>query len=149
MTDSTPTPQAQADSYRFLDFVLDTRSASLRRSGTPVPLRRKSFDVLLYLVRHRGRVVSKDELIEAVWSPVVVTENSLVQCIRDAREAIGDSGQALIETVARRGYIFTPEVDVRPALAPAGRAMRGAPRRARYAWAGAAVLATIAAIAWI
>ena len=41
-------------------------------------------------VRHRGRLVTKDELIEAVWAPVVVTENSLVQCIREAREAIGD-----------------------------------------------------------
>jgi len=149
MTNSKPPLEPQAGSYRFLEFELDALTASLRRSGTPVPLRPKSFDVLFHLVRHRGRLVTKDQLIEAVWAPVVVTENSLVQCIREAREAIGDSGQALIETVARRGYIFTPEVDVRPALAPAGRAMRGAPRRARYAWAGAAVLATIAAIAWI
>jgi adenylate cyclase len=148
MAISKPIPRAEADSYRFLEFELDARSACLRRAGTPVPLRPKSFDVLLYLVRHRGRVVSKDELIEALWAPVVVTENSLVQCIREVREAIADSGQARIETVAKRGYIFTPQVEegvggsLDPASAPR-------PRRARIAWATAAVLAGVAAIAWM
>src|SRR5688500_12029336 len=149
MTTAKPVLEPRPASYRSLDFELDALTASLRRAGTPVPLRPKSFDVLLHLVRHRGRLVTKDQLIEAVWAPVVVTENSLVQCIREAREAIGDSSQALIETVARRGYIFTPEVDVRPAVDLAGRAMGAAPRRARYAWAAAAILASIAAMSWI
>jgi adenylate cyclase len=138
--------EPQAGSYRFLEFELDPLTASLRRAGSPVPLRPKSFDVLLHLVRNRGRLVTKDELIEAVWAPVVVTENSLVQCVREAREAIGDSGQAHIETVAKRGYIFTPAVEERPA---AGRPGSARPRRARYAWAAAAVLAGVATLAWI
>jgi TolB-like protein/DNA-binding winged helix-turn-helix (wHTH) protein/cytochrome c-type biogenesis protein CcmH/NrfG len=148
MTPSTPPPQA--DSYRFLEFELDARNACLRRAGAPVQLRPKSFDVLLHLVRHRGRLVTKDELIEAVWAPVVVTENSLVQCIREAREAIGDAGQARIETVARRGYIFTPEV----IEGAAGRAVppvppAGAPRRRHFGLAAAAVVVIAAATAWL
>ena len=142
------------DSYRFLDFELDPRTAALRRAGAPVPLRPKSFDVLLYLVRNRGRLVTKDELIEAVWAPVVVTENSLVQCIREAREAIGDAGQARIETVARRGYIFTPEVVAGPAepaaaSATATPAAPAPPRRTRFALAAVSVPAAALALAWI
>src|SRR5688572_339482 len=128
-------------SYRFLEFELDARNASLRRAGMPVPLRPKSFDVLLYLVRNPGRLVTKDELIEAVWSPVVVTENSLVQCVREVREALGDAGQAHIETVAKRGYIFTPTIIEAPAnrahaRAPSFAAPASAPRRVVYALAG-------------
>jgi DNA-binding winged helix-turn-helix (wHTH) protein len=126
--------------YRFLDFELDVRNACLRRAGTPVPLRPKSFDVLLHLVRNPGRLVTKDELIEAVWAPVVVTENSLVQCIREAREAIGDADQARIETVAKRGYIFTPKL-----LAETPRTM---PRRKVAAIAVVAILA-VAGGAWL
>src|SRR6185436_14469117 len=135
MTTSKLLPEAI--SYRFLEFELDGLNATLRRAGTPVPLRPKSFDVLLYLVRHRGRLVSKDELLQAVWASVVVTENSLVQCIREARDAIGDAGQTRIETVARRGYIFTLEVVEEAAgivaLAAAPVPAPTPPRRARLA----------------
>jgi TolB-like protein/DNA-binding winged helix-turn-helix (wHTH) protein/cytochrome c-type biogenesis protein CcmH/NrfG len=99
-----------AESYRFDGFVVDARSACLRRDGASVPLRPKSFDVLLYLVRNRGRLVSKDELFDNVWANVVVTDNSLVQCIKEVRHALGDDGQTVIETVAKRGYVFTPAV---------------------------------------
>ena len=75
-----------------------------------MPLRPKSFDVLLYFVRNRGRLVTKDELFDNVWANVVVTENSLVQCIKEVRQALGDDGQTMIETVAKRGYMFTPAV---------------------------------------
>lgn len=148
MTNTQPMPGAQAESYRFLEFELDARNASLRRAGTPVPLRPKSFDVLLYLVRNRGRLVTKDELIEAVWAPVVVTENSLVQCIREAREAIGDAGQSRIETVARRGYLFSPEI-IEPAASVEPPA--AAPRRSRLALAAASAVAIVAVVAaaWI
>src|SRR5262245_5592421 len=97
-------------SYRFDRFVIDTRSACLRRDQAAVPLRPKSFDVLLYLARNQGRLVTKDELFDHVWADVVVTDNSLVQCIKEVRQALGDDGQTIIETVAKRGYIFTPEV---------------------------------------
>ena len=97
-------------SYHFDGFVLDACSACLRRDGAPVPLRPKSFDVLLYLVRNRRRLVSKDELFDNVWANLVVTDNSLVQCIKEVRQALGDNRQTMIETVAKRGYVFTPTV---------------------------------------
>ena len=69
--------------------------------------------MLLYLVRNRGRLVgSKNRgLFENVWANVVVTDNSLVQCIKEIRQALGDDRQTMIETVAKRGYVFTPAVD--------------------------------------
>ena len=99
-----------AKSYRFGRFVVDARSGGLRRDGAPVPLRPKSFDVLAYLARNRGRLVTKDELFDHVWGNIVVTENSLAQCISDVRQALEDHDQTIIETVAKRGYIFTPAV---------------------------------------
>jgi hypothetical protein len=71
-----------ADTYRFDGFVVDTRTACLRREGATVPLRPKSFDVLLYLVRNRGRLVSKEELFDNVWANVIVTDNSLSNASR-------------------------------------------------------------------
>jgi len=103
-------PVSEEKSYRFDRFVVDARSACLRRDGIAVPLRPKSFDVLLHLVRNRGRLVTKNELIENVWSNVFVTDNSLVQCVKEVRQALGDDQQTIIETVAKRGYIFTPNV---------------------------------------
>ena len=99
-----------AKSYRFGRFVVDARSGGLRRDEAPVPLRPKSFDVLVYFARNRGRLVTKDELLDHVWGNIVVTENSLTQCISDVRQALEDHDQTIIETVAKRGYIFTPAV---------------------------------------
>ena len=114
----------EVTTYRFDRFTIDLRSVCLRVDETPVPLRPKSFDVLVYLVRNRGRLVSKDELFEKVWPDVIVTDNSLVQCIKDVRQALKDDSQTIIETVAKRGYIFVPAVvefdDAKPiAIAPA------------------------------
>ena len=101
---------------RFGEFVIDPSTASLRGGDGPLQLRPKSFDVLAYLARHPGRVVSKDELIEAIWPNVFVTDNSLVQCISDIRLALGDSTQNILKTVARRGYLFAaPVLEVEPA----------------------------------
>jgi TolB-like protein/DNA-binding winged helix-turn-helix (wHTH) protein len=112
---------SETTSYRFDRFTVDARSACLRRDGTLVPLRPKSFDVLLYLVRNRGRLVSKSDLIDKIWSNVIVTDNSLVQCIKEIRQALGDDRQTTIETVAKRGYVFAPDVveisDVEPPAA--------------------------------
>lgn len=113
--------------YHFDGFVIDARSACLRRDGTPVPLRVKSFDVLLYLVRNHGRLVTKDELFDNVWVNVVVTDNSLVQCIKEVRQALGDDGQTMVETVAKRGYIFTPAVVESDGTPLATRAVTGGP----------------------
>ena len=98
--------------YRFGRFLVDRRSACLRRDGVVLPLRPKSFDVLVYLVQNPGRLVPKDELIDQVWQDVIVTENSLVQCIKDIRQALNDNAHGEIETVSKRGYLFASPVVV-------------------------------------
>ena len=70
---------------QFAGFTLDPNSASLSGAAGPLPLRPKAFDVLTYLVRHPGRIVTKDELLTSVWPNIFVTDNSLVQCISDIR----------------------------------------------------------------
>src|SRR5438105_4215961 len=103
---------------RFGQFTLNPQMASLSGPVGPVPLRPKAFDVLHYLSRHPGRVVSKDELIGTIWPDVFVTDNSLVQCVRDVRAALGDKGEEVLKTVARRGYLFAQavvEIDPSPA----------------------------------
>jgi TolB-like protein len=96
----------QLASYRFGPFLVDRRSACLRRDGVIVPLRPKSFDVLVYLVQHPGRLVPKTELIDNVWRNLNVTQNSLVQCIKEIRQALQDDSQAIVETVSKRGYLI-------------------------------------------
>jgi TolB-like protein len=101
---------AETKRYRFGRFVVDHRSACLRRDGVALALRPKSFDVLVYLVRNAGRIVPKAELIDNVWQNVIVTENSLVQCIKEIRQALNDDNQTEIETVSKRGYRFGASV---------------------------------------
>ena len=72
-------------------------------------LRPKSFDVLRLLVENAGRVVSKDEMMRSIWPNVQVTDDALVQCVRDARQALADNERLIIKTVPRRGYLFSLE----------------------------------------
>ena len=101
---------AELKTYRFGPFLIDRRSACLRREDVIVPLRPKSFDVLVYLAQHPGRLVPKAELIDNVWQNVNVTPNSVVQCIKEVRHALQDGDQAIIETVSKRGYLFAAHV---------------------------------------
>jgi adenylate cyclase len=96
--------------FRFEEYTLDVVRGSLRTTDREVELRPKSFDVLCYLVENAGRVVTKEELIKAIWPNVIVTEESLTRCVSDVRNAIGDSGQTMIKTVPRRGYRFAAPV---------------------------------------
>jgi len=98
-----------AETRSFGDFTLDLRRACLLRADQEVKLRPKPFDVLKYLVENPGRVVTKEELLRAVWPDSFVTDDSLVQCLRDVRRALGDDQQRYIKTVPRRGYIFDAE----------------------------------------
>ncbi|TPL46443.1 transcriptional regulator [Mesorhizobium sp. B2-4-6] len=98
--------------------VLDLDLGTLRRDGEIVPVRPKTFELLAFLARNPGRVLSKDELLQAVWPGITVSEDSLTQCIRDVRKSIGDEAQALIRTVPRRGYLFLA-ADDQPAATPA------------------------------
>jgi DNA-binding winged helix-turn-helix (wHTH) protein/Tol biopolymer transport system component len=96
--------------YRFGDFTLDVDSGFLRRGGEDVALPPKPLEVLTYLVEHHGRLVTKTELVEAVWLDTAVTDNSLAQCVLEIRRALADQSQQMIRTVMRRGYVFTTPV---------------------------------------
>ncbi len=96
--------------YSFDEFTLDLTRGCLLRETEEVKLRPKSFEVLKYLAENGGRLISKDELIETVWQGMAVTDDSLVQCLKDIRLALNDKSQAFIKTVPRRGYIFEKEV---------------------------------------
>jgi len=92
--------------YSFNDFTVDLDRRCLLRCGHEVKLRPKVFDALRYLVENNNRLVTKAELIAAVWSDSFVTDDSLVQCLVELRRALGDGAQEYIKTVPRRGYIF-------------------------------------------
>ena len=98
--------------YNFGDYSLDTDRQELLRGAELVVIEPQVFDLLHYLIRHRERVVSKDDLIAHVWKGRIVSDSTLTSRITSARRAIGDSGdeQRLIRTVARRGFRFVGEV---------------------------------------
>ena len=95
-------------SYRFGEFELDAATASLRRAGQEVSLPPKAFQVLLYLVEQRERVVPKQELVEALWKDTFVTDDALVQAVTAARKALGDDAESprFIRTKPKIGYQF-------------------------------------------
>lgn len=98
--------------YIFQEFVLDTGHRELRRGNAPVSVEPKVFDLLAHLLANRDRVVSKDDLIEAVWGGRIVSDSALTTCINAARVALGDSGEAqrLIKTLPRKGIRFVGDV---------------------------------------
>jgi DNA-binding winged helix-turn-helix (wHTH) protein/tetratricopeptide (TPR) repeat protein len=109
--------EAQKDYWEFLPFRLDKANATLWRDNRVVPLRPKSFAALCYLVERRGQLVTKDELLDAVWRNRCVGEAVLKVCINELRQALGDDAQAPVYliTVARRGYRFAaPVTEVKP-----------------------------------
>ncbi len=96
----------------FPPFRLDTVNECLWRSSQMISLRRKTFAVLRYLVEHPGRLVTKEELFEAVWPDAYVSDVVLKVCIRELRKALDDQPNAprFIETVHRRGYRFIRKI---------------------------------------
>ncbi|NVO14457.1 MAG: winged helix-turn-helix domain-containing protein [Rhodoplanes sp.] len=101
---------------RFDGFRLDPDRAELRGAdGGAVKLRPKTFDILRLLVANAGRILSKQELMEAVWPNVHVGEDNLFQCIREIRAALGDDTRQVVKLVSGRGYLFTAAVSVEPA----------------------------------
>jgi TolB-like protein/DNA-binding winged helix-turn-helix (wHTH) protein/Tfp pilus assembly protein PilF len=98
--------------FRFGPYTLDLGRGSLTAGERVIDLRPKTFGVLAYLVENAGRLVSKDELMQAVWSDVVVSDESLAKCVSEVRIALGDGDQRLVKTVPRRGYIL--DVPVSP-----------------------------------
>ena len=98
--------------YLFEDFALDGQRRELRRGGDLVGVEPQVFDLLQYIIRNRDRVVSKDDLIEAVWQGRIVSDATLSSRINAARTALGDNGedQRLIRTVLRKGIRFVGDV---------------------------------------
>jgi DNA-binding winged helix-turn-helix (wHTH) protein len=102
------TDRSASHFYNFAHFRLDAGDRLLLRGGEIVRLRPKVFEILLLLVQHSGHVLTKDELINAVWPDSFVEESNLARSISTLRQALGDGGY--IETVPRRGYRFAAGV---------------------------------------
>ena len=94
--------------YLFDRYELDTERRELRRDSASVPIAPQVFDLLEHLIRHRERVVTKDELIGAIWGGRVITDSALTTRMNVVRRAIGDDGeqQRLIKTLIRKGFRF-------------------------------------------
>ena len=103
---------------RFADFEIDIGQQELRRAGEVIPVEPQVFDLLVHLVRHRDRIVSKDELFETIWHGRIVSEAALSSRINAARRAIGDNGndQIFIKTLHKRGFRFIGDVIDEPSI---------------------------------
>src|SRR5262245_34218292 len=118
--------------YTFQDYSLDVERRELRRREDLVAVEPQVLDLLQYLISNRDHVVSKDELIAAVWNGRIISESALSSRITAVRQAVGDSGeqQRLVRTVARKGFRFVGDIQetqiskekVHPASQPAVKA---------------------------
>jgi DNA-binding winged helix-turn-helix (wHTH) protein len=120
--------------FIFSGYVLDTSRRELRRGESVLSVQPQVFDLLEYLIRNRDRVVSRDDMLNAVWGGRIVSESTLATRINAARGAIGDNGESqhLIRTLARRGIRFIGEVreaDDEPQPPRAGTSPRRTSRR--------------------
>ncbi len=98
--------------FRFLDFELDVELYEIRREGERLPVERRVVDLLLYFVRNRNRVISREEFLEGVWPDVTVRERIVDQMIYEARKVLGDDANKprIIETIRGRGWLFVADV---------------------------------------
>ena len=155
-----PHPDTTSDGYRFGDCRLNVARRELTKSGAVVDVQPRVFDLLVFLVEHRDRAVSKDELQDAVWTGMVVTEASLTRAVMKLRQAVGDDAsiQAVIKTVHGHGYRFVAPVEEPTEPAIAGASTRGEavsarrPRRDGRNWwpiLGGAVVVTVAAVSFV
>jgi Tol biopolymer transport system component/DNA-binding winged helix-turn-helix (wHTH) protein len=138
-----------AHCFEFGPFVLNPESRSLTKDGAPVTLTTKTLETLSVLVQNRGKVMSKDELLAALWPDTVVEEANLTQSISTLRKILGDSPKdhRYIVTLAGRGYQFVADVKVvteESDVAEIAVAATAHQRRPRLLWAGVTCLAVIA-----
>jgi predicted ATPase/DNA-binding winged helix-turn-helix (wHTH) protein len=96
--------------YQFGEFTLDISRGCVLKAGEEIKLRPKVYETLKYMVEHPGRLIGKQELIQAVWPDTFVTDDSVVQCTVELRRALGDRSQEILKTVPRRGYLFVAQV---------------------------------------
>ena len=116
--------------FVFEDYMLDQERRELTVRGDVVDIGPQVFDLLLHLLSHRDHVVSKDDLLQAVWSGRIVSESTITSHINAVRRAVGDTGeiQRLVRTIPRKGYRFVGEVRVseaEPGLLPDPPAVAG------------------------
>ena len=106
--------------FSFGEYQLDTEARSLQRSGQAVHVEPKVFDLLAYLIKHRERVASPDELLEALWSGAHVSPAALTTAVRKAREAVGDNGaqKTVLRTKHGHGFQFVAELRKRSFTMP-------------------------------
>jgi Tol biopolymer transport system component/DNA-binding winged helix-turn-helix (wHTH) protein len=127
---------------RFEDITVDIQRMSVTRSGQPISIEPKTFDVLRHLIEHRDRLVTKEELLDVAWRDTFVTPNVLTRAVAQLRKALGDDAfeARYIETVAKRGYRFIAPVSIESRETPAmpAPAPVAGPRMSRV---GAAALA--------
>jgi len=151
--------------YEFDGIRVDLGRMAASRGDAPILMEPKAFDVLVFLIEHRDRVVTRDELLDAVWTGTFVTPNVLTRAVAHVRKALGDEAEntRFIETVAKRGYRFIAPVSVSeprlarggvPRLAPAPAppplqavARRPSANRGRLRIAAVATIAAAVAIA--
>jgi TolB-like protein len=116
--------------YLFESCVLDTDKRELRRGADAVPVTPQVFDLLDYLIRNRERVVSKDDLIAAIWGGRIVSDSALTTRLNAARGAICDNGieQRLIRTLPRKGFRFVGAVRELPSQVPSAASSVASPR---------------------
>lgn len=132
--------------FTFAGITIDLANGRLQRGNADIALRAKSFALLEFMVRNRGRVVSKDELLSALWPEVTVTEDSLTRCVHEVRQALGPGGADCLQTVPRRGYLFvvrnpSPSIPAIPAsLDPASIGPEDVPSKAVMRRDGIALL---------
>src|SRR5665213_310162 len=98
--------------YTFDRYVLDLQRGVLLVADAECALRPKSFALLRLFVENAGRLIDRDEIMQAIWPGIFVTDDSIAQCVSDIRRALGGKGQQFLRTVLRRGYRFTAPVVV-------------------------------------
>jgi DNA-binding winged helix-turn-helix (wHTH) protein/pimeloyl-ACP methyl ester carboxylesterase len=110
--------------YRFTDCVLDTARHAFQRGGEDVPLEPQVFDLLALLVARHGELVTRDEIVEAIWGGRIVSEAAISSRINAVRRAVGDDGtrQAILRTLPRRGFRFDAAVETEAAAQTPARA---------------------------
>lgn len=111
---------APAVRWLFAGYELDESTLELSRSGRLLPIERKPLEVLLFMLQHSGEVVTKEELLAAVWPGRILSDTALAKCISRLREVLGDQNQALIKTAHGYGYRFagSPRTEVIAREAP-------------------------------
>jgi DNA-binding winged helix-turn-helix (wHTH) protein/tetratricopeptide (TPR) repeat protein len=156
--------EIHSEVYRFSDYLLDAGRRELRLFDTEIQLQPRVFDLLIYLVRHRDRAVSKEELQDAVWPGMVVTETVLTRAVMKARKAVGDDAgtQSVIKTLHGHGYRFVAELQAGSALDTSGQGSspeqatavtrdKEDPDKARGPWLAVALIVILiaAVLSWL